>query len=297
MRYQTVHMRARVALPKLVAGWQASLQRRRRNIEAGLRLPPPAICMWATRAPSGRLGCVPAMPAARWSCAWKTSIRSEASPYLPKPLWTTCAGWAFAGTRDPTRVGRTPLTFKARRRPFYLAAWRRLLRRGWLYPCRCSRKDLESALGAPHESSYATSPAHRATASSSRWTTSPSIPVPAAIICGALRNCRGPRPATLKCPKASTGGSASATAKWSSSTIRIWARSALWPARILATSSSGASDGGPSYQLACVADDASMGITEVVRGADLLKSTARQILLYRALELQRPCLVSLPPGG
>jgi glutamyl-tRNA synthetase len=47
-------------------------------------------------------------------------------------------------------------------------------------------------------------------------------------------------------------------------------------------------DGGPSYQLACVADDAAMGITEVVRGADLLKSTARQILLYRALGLEAP---------
>ena len=47
-------------------------------------------------------------------------------------------------------------------------------------------------------------------------------------------------------------------------------------------------DGVPSYQLACVADDAAMRITEVVRGEDLLKSTARQILLYRALSLETP---------
>jgi glutamyl/glutaminyl-tRNA synthetase len=47
-------------------------------------------------------------------------------------------------------------------------------------------------------------------------------------------------------------------------------------------------EGVPSYQLACVADDAAMQITEVVRGADLLKSTARQILLNRALGLDDP---------
>ncbi len=47
-------------------------------------------------------------------------------------------------------------------------------------------------------------------------------------------------------------------------------------------------DSTPSYQLACVTDDVHMRITEVVRGADLLKSTARQILLYRALEIEPP---------
>ena len=44
----------------------------------------------------------------------------------------------------------------------------------------------------------------------------------------------------------------------------------------------------PSYQLACVVDDGFTGITEVVRGEDLLRSTARQILLQRALSLASP---------
>ena len=44
----------------------------------------------------------------------------------------------------------------------------------------------------------------------------------------------------------------------------------------------------PAYQLAVVVDDEAMKIAEVVRGADLLKSTARQLLIYRALGLNAP---------
>jgi glutamyl-tRNA synthetase len=44
----------------------------------------------------------------------------------------------------------------------------------------------------------------------------------------------------------------------------------------------------PAYQLAVVVDDAAMQVTEVVRGEDLLRSTARQILLQRALGLPTP---------
>jgi glutamyl-tRNA synthetase len=53
-------------------------------------------------------------------------------------------------------------------------------------------------------------------------------------------------------------------------------------------------DGVASYQLAVVVDDAAMEVTDVVRGDDLLPSTARQLLLYRALGLPIPRFAHLP---
>ncbi len=50
----------------------------------------------------------------------------------------------------------------------------------------------------------------------------------------------------------------------------------------------------PSYQLACAVDDAAMKMTEVVRGADLIKSTFRQLLVYRALGLTAPRFYHCP---
>ena len=54
------------------------------------------------------------------------------------------------------------------------------------------------------------------------------------------------------------------------------------------------SDGAWAYQLAVVVDDAAMGVTQVVRGRDLLSSTPRQIFLYRALGLPVPEFCHVP---
>lgn len=53
-------------------------------------------------------------------------------------------------------------------------------------------------------------------------------------------------------------------------------------------------DGAWAYQLAVVVDDAAMGIEEVVRAADLLPSTAAQLLIYRALGLEPPAFLHVP---
>jgi glutamyl-tRNA synthetase len=51
---------------------------------------------------------------------------------------------------------------------------------------------------------------------------------------------------------------------------------------------------GAGYMLAVVVDDAAMGVTEVVRGDDLLPATPRQLLLYRALDLAPPAFIHVP---
>ena len=54
------------------------------------------------------------------------------------------------------------------------------------------------------------------------------------------------------------------------------------------------SDGVYAYQLAVVVDDGDMGITQVVRGSDLLSSTPRQLYLYRLLGLNAPAFYHVP---
>jgi glutamyl/glutaminyl-tRNA synthetase len=170
------------------------------------------------------------------------------------------------------------------RREFYLAAWRKLLAGGFLFPCRCSRKDLEAALGAPHESGGGKpeplddEPVYPGTCRPKSGLGAPFDPERSGIARpeGVNWRFRVPAGEAIEFVDGNLGPQRFVAGRDFGDFV-VWRR-----------------DGGPSYQLACVADDAAMGITEVVRGEDLLKSTARQILLYRALGLACPAWFHCP---
>ena len=151
---------------------------------------------------------------------------------------------------------------QSERRAHYLAAWRRLRDTGFIYPCTCSRKDLAQAATAPNdyddEPIYPGRCRHRTDAAQ--------FHEPAGV------NWR------FRVPDAEE---------------ITFTDLNLGPQRYIAGHDFGdflifRRDDVPAYQLAVVVDDAAMRITEVVRGADLLKSTARQLLLMRALRYTAP---------
>jgi glutamyl-tRNA synthetase len=183
----------------------------------------------------------------------------------------------------PDKAGPYAPYVQSKRLSTYLSAWRRLYCGGFLFPCKCSRKDLEAALGAPHEMSSL-----RSSGKAEPLDDEPIYP----------GTCRSNQDYVPQLPGPDTAGSDTPTGmNWRfrvpDGEIIEFVDSNLGPQRFVAGVDFGdfavwRRDGTPSYQLACVADDAAMRITEVVRGADLLKSTARQILLYRALGLNPP---------
>ena len=162
---------------------------------------------------------------------------------------------------------------QSERRPHYSAAWKTLRERGMIYPCTCSRKDVAQAAGAPNDSD--------------------DEPVYPGKCRPDVSGAAGLRPS-------GTGEATVATCAGVNWRFRVpdgeeihFTDLHLGPERIIAGKDFGdfivwRRDDVPAYQLAVVVDDAAMRITEVVRGADLLKSTARQILLFRALGLPAP---------
>ncbi len=147
--------------------------------------------------------------------------------------------------------------FQSRRRERYLAAWRRLRDGGWIYPCSRSRKDVAAAVSAPHveEPVFPVEwrmPVERA----GDWAE------PAGIN-WRFRVPDGP-------PIVFTDGRCGLIER---TPLRDFGDFVVWNR-----------DDVPAYELAVVVDDLADGITEIVRGEDLLTSTARQILLARALD-------------
>jgi glutamyl/glutaminyl-tRNA synthetase len=162
------------------------------------------------------------------------------------------------------------------RRAFYLEAWARLVAGGHVYACSCSRQDIARAAEAPHEGQHA-QPGAIQNANDDE----PVYP-------GTCRPRAGDAPSTVESP---------AGVNWR---FRVpdgeeivfedlrQGRQAFVAGRDFGDFAVWRRDDVPAYQLAVVVDDELMKITEVVRGSDLLKSTARQILLQRALGYETP---------
>ncbi|MGE5056453.1 MAG: tRNA glutamyl-Q(34) synthetase GluQRS [Acidobacteriota bacterium] len=162
---------------------------------------------------------------------------------------------------------------QSERRVHYLHAWQQLCDRGLIYPCTCSRKDVAQSATAPNEGDDEP------------------------LYSGKCRPSRDPRSGSLSGCRAEAKRGGPAGVNWR---FRVpdgegicFPDLHLGPQRMVAGIDFGdfivwRKDDVPAYQLAVVVDDAAMQVSEVVRGADLLKSTARQILLYRALGLPIP---------
>jgi len=157
---------------------------------------------------------------------------------------------------------------QSERRSIYDDALDRLKAAELVYPCTCTRADIERAASAPHPED------------------------------------EGPTyPGT--CSSRSAGDAQALGERAFAWRFRVATGPVAWddlflgprefdPARLGGDFVVGRNAMGPSYQLAVVVDDALMGVTQVVRGADLVPSTPRQILLYRALGWTPPRFGHVP---
>lgn len=168
-----------------------------------------------------------------------------------------------------------PITQSARESR-YQDALLELARGGHLYPCFCSRKDIVQAAAAPQEGDDETiypgacrppEPTPIETTTWEQFQSEFNRPRDGRVPCWRYRL---PENERIEFTDARCAQQSFRCGK-SFGDFVAWRR-----------------DGLPSYQLACVVDDADMHITEVVRGEDLLASTARQLLIYRALKLPPP---------
>ena len=164
--------------------------------------------------------------------------------------------------------GPTPTVYQSERSEIYQQYYDILLKKGLIYPCFCSRSQLHAA-SAPHRSDGQ---------------------VVYAGTCRGLSDAEIARRSLTRAPAfrvqvpdeeiAFTDGH---LGRYAENLARDCGDFYLRRA-----------DGVFAYQLAVVVDDALMGVTEVVRGSDLLSSTPRQLWLYRELGLTAPQFYHLP---
>ena len=158
---------------------------------------------------------------------------------------------------------------QSERAPVYAAALDRLRARGLAYPCFCSRAEIAQASQAPHASDEG-----------------PRYPGTCRDLGPGERSARAARrpPAwRFRVPEGVV-----------SFRDRIHGECTFDVAGTVGDFVVARADGVPAYQLAVVVDDAAMEITDVVRGDDLLPSTARQLLLHGALGLAAPRFAHVP---
>ena len=160
---------------------------------------------------------------------------------------------------------------QSERKQKYLQAWQALRDSGCIYPCDKSRKDVASAAQAPHTEDEQAEPIYP-----ENWRPPLGTGAGASSPGGINWRFRVPDYRTLSFDDGRLG-------PCEFTCLRDFGDFIVWR-----------KDGVPAYELAVVVDDAAMGITEVVRGEDLLISTARQLLLYEALKLNAPEFITRP---
>jgi glutamyl-tRNA synthetase len=201
--------------------------------------------------------------------------RSRCKPEFVDAMFEDLRWFGFEWQEGPDVGGPFAPYNQSERFPRYRAALEKLRAAGFIYPCTCSRKDIQAAASAPHAGDDELIYPGTCRPESDVWRVTSDGKRPAV----ASPVTRHPSPHwRFRVPDGE---------------IVSFEDGHFGPQRFVAGKDFGdfvvwRNDDVPAYQLACVVDDAAMQINEVVRGADLLVSTARQWLLYRALQLPPP---------
>src|SRR5882672_2015893 len=204
---------------------------------------------------------------------------SRCKPEFVAAMFEDLRWFGFRWNEGPDRGGSFGPYSQSERRKFYVAAFEKLRAGGFIYPCVCSRQDVLRSVRAPHEGED--EPLYPGTC---RPDSNSPLPVEGFQVNDGIA-----RPATR--------------INWRfivpAGEVVTFTDGFFGPKQFTSGVDFGdfvvwRHDDIPAYQLAVVVDDAAMGITEVVRGADLLTSTARQLLLYRALGHLPPSFYHCP---